>query len=185
MTNDTVKSSSKWSLATEKFFYYYMGLRKGDIRTQVAIMQSRHPDDSPERLARRFVAAQIPLSLVGSALIHAPTVIPIAGPAFRFLGLASGTMMMVILNMTLAMQIGLLYGYDIDDRARLKELLSVITATGLASSSTSLIPQLTGLAPALKAVAGGAAVMTTSQLIGEIAIKYFSHEQASVETSIQ
>ncbi len=123
-------------MATEKFFYYYMGLRKGDMRKQVAMMQSRYPDDSPERLARRFIAAQIPLSLVGSALVHAPTVVPMAGPAFRYLGLASGTTMMVILNMTLALQIGLLYGYEIDDQARLKELLSIIMATSFSSESS-------------------------------------------------
>jgi len=170
-------SDKKFSLATEKFFYYCMGLRKGVISQEVAIMQAQYPNDTPERLARRFIAAQIPLSMVSSALVHIPAVIPVAGPAFRFLGLASGTTLMMVLNMTLAMQIALIFGYDLDDRARIKELLAVITATGLASGSTSVVPQLSSLRPGLRAVAGSATIMTASQLIGEIALKYFSRKR--------
>ncbi len=178
-------NDKKFDLATEKFFYYCMGLRKGVISEQVAIMQSQYPNDTPERLARRFIAAQIPLSMVSSALVHIPTVIPVAGPAFRFLGLASGTTLMMVLNMTLAMQIALIFGYDLDDRARIKELLAVIAATGLASGSTSLVPQLSSLRPRLRAVAGGATIMTTSQLIGEIALKHYSRKRiaASAQAS--
>ena len=170
-------SNEKLDLATEKFFYYCMGLRKGDMRGQVAAMKSRYPNDTPERLARRFIAAQVPLSMVSGALVHLPTVIPVAGPAFRFLGLASGTTLMMVLNMTLVMQIALIFGYDIDDKARIKELLAVIAATGLASGSTALVPRLASLRPRLKAVVGGAAIMTTSQLVGEIALMHFKRKQ--------
>ena len=140
-------------------------------------MRSRHPDDTPERLARRFIAAQAPLSMVSSALIHIPSVIPVAGPAFRFLGVASGTTLMMVLNMTLAMQIALIFGRDLDDKARLKELFLVVAATGLASGSTTLVPQLSNLRPRLKAIAGGATIMTTSRLIGEIALQYYGRKQ--------
>jgi hypothetical protein len=170
-------NEKKFDLATEKFFYYCMGLRKGVISEEVTKMQSQYPDDTPERLARRFIAAQIPLSMVSSALVHIPTVIPAAGPAFRFLGLASGTTLMMVLNMTLAMQIALIFGHDLDDRARIRELFAVIAATGLASGSTSLVPQLSSLRPRLRAVAGSATIMTTSQLIGEIALKHFSRKR--------
>lgn len=176
-------SNEDFGLATEKFFYYCMGLRKGDMQNQVINMQARFPDDSPERLARRFIAAQIPLSMVGSTLIHAPTFFPLAGPAFRFLGLASGTTLMMVLNMTLFLQIGLIYGYPINDRARIKELLAIITATSLTSSSTALLPQFSGLTPGLKALAGGAAVITTSQLVGEAALRYFKRKRASADGS--
>jgi len=177
MSNVKANATNQWSLATEKFFYYYMGLRKGDLRKQVAMMQSRYPDDTLEQLARRFISAQIPLSLVGSSLIHIPTVFPALGPAFRFMGLASGTTVMMILNMSLSMQIAMIYGHDIDDRARLKELLAIIAATGLTSSSTALMPQLASLAPGYKALTGGALITTTSQLIGELAIKHFSRSR--------
>ena len=175
-------NNEHYDLATEKFLYYCMGLRKADIRGQVAIMRSRYPDDTPERLARRFIAAQTPLSMVSSALIHIPSVIPVAGPAFRFLGVASGTTLMMVLNMTLAMQIALIFGRDLDDKARLKELFVVIAATGLASGSTTLVPQLSTLRPRLKAIAGGATIMTTSRLIGEIALEYYGRKQITSST---
>jgi hypothetical protein len=185
MTNDITNANNKWGIASEKFFYYCMGLRKGDLSKQVALMRSRYPDDSTERLARRFIAAQIPLSLVGSALIHVPAAIPAIGPAFRFLGLASGTTATMILNMTLLMQIALLYGYDIDDRARFKELMAVIAATGISSASTFVLPQLANLAPGIRAIAGGATIFTTAQLIGETAIKYFSRNQSLSDEEMQ
>ena len=176
-------SEQKIDLATEKFFYYCMGLRKGDMLNQVKMMRARYPDDTPERLSRRFIAAQTPLSMVTSALIHLPTVIPVAGPAFRFLGVASGTTLMMVLNMTLVMQIALIHGYDLNDRARIKELFAVIAATAAATGSTVLIPQLATLRPRLRAIAGSAVIMTTAQLFGEVALKYFSRRQAASDTA--
>ena len=126
-------SDQKLDLATDKFFYYCMGLRRGDMYIQVEMMRARYPNDTPERLARRFIAAQTPLSMVCSALIHLPSAIPVAVPAFRILGLASGTTLMMILNMTLVMQIALIFGYDLDDRARIKELSAVIATTAAAT----------------------------------------------------
>jgi uncharacterized protein (DUF697 family) len=84
---------------------------------------------------------------------------------------------MMVLNMTLVMQIALIFGHDLDDRTRIKELLAVIAATGLASSSTAVVPQLASLNPRLRAVIGAGAVMTTSQLMGEAALKYFSRKR--------
>ncbi len=179
MNKGASELSNKWSLATEKFFYYFLGLRKGDLSRQVEMMRARYPDDSPERLARRFIAAQIPLSLVGSVLVHGPLAVPATGPLFRFLGIASGTTVMVILNMTLLLQIALAYGYDIDDRARVKELLAVIGITGFASSSAFVIPQYMALEPGPRAVAGGATMVAASQALGEAAIKYFNRSTAS------
>jgi len=172
-------SNQKLDLATEKFFYYCMGLRKGDMRKQVEMMKLRYPEDTPERLARRFIAAQMPLSMFSSALIHLPTVIPVAGPAIRFLGVASGATLIMVLNMTLVMQIALIFDYDIDDRARIKELLAVIATTAAATGSTMLVPQLASLRPRLRAVAGSAAMITTAQLIGQTALRHFSRAQAT------
>ena len=176
-------SNPKIDLATEKFLYYCMGLRKGDMRAQVATMQARYPNDTPERLARRFIAAQAPLSMVSSALIHLPAVVPTLGPAFRFLGMASGTTLMMILNMTLVMQIALIYGLDLDDRARVRELMAVVAATAAASGSTVLVPQLSALHPRWRALAGSAAIMTTAQLIGEAALRYFGRAQIAADAS--
>ena len=172
MSQEIAAASKQWGLATEKYFYFFMGLRKGEIRKQVAMMKSRYPDDSPHELARRFVSSQAPLSLLSGALFHAPMFVPTIGPAIKLLGIAVGSSLMVRLNMTLVLQIALIYGHDIDSRARLKELAAIIAATGLASY-TSQLPQLAGYSLHHKGIVGGAAVMTASQLIGETAIQYY------------
>jgi hypothetical protein len=172
MDQEIATTPKLWGLATEKYFYFFMGLRKGEIRKQVAMMKSRYPDDTPRQLARRFVASQAPLSLLGGALFHVPMFVPTLGPAIKLLGIAAGSSLMVRLNMTLILQIALLFGYDIDSRERLKELIAIIGATGLAGA-TSQFPQLAGYPLNYRGLIGGAAVMTTSQLIGEAAIRYY------------
>ena len=178
MSQETFTDSARWGLATEKYFYFFMGLRKGEIRKQVSMMQSRYPDESPQQLARRFVSSQAPLSLFSGALFHAPMFVPTMGPVIKLLGIAVGSSLMMRLNMTLVLQIALLFGYDIDDRARLKELAVIIAATGLATY-TSQLPQLADMRPINKGVLGGAAVMTASQLIGEAASRYYRKADAS------
>lgn len=180
MSEEIVAVPKKWGLATEKYFYFFMGLRKGEIRKQVSMMQSRYPDDSTAQLARRLVSSQAPLSLLSGALFHAPMFVPTVAPVVKLFGIAVGSSLLVRLNMTLILQIALLFGHDIDDRARLKELTAIIAATGVAAY-TSQLPQLAAMKPMEKGIIGGAAVMTASQLIGEAAIRYYRNAEASEE----
>jgi hypothetical protein len=175
MARRAQKSTTHWGLSTEKFFYFFMGLRKGEIRKQVKMMQEQYPDDDPQWLARRFVAAQTPLSLLGGALMHVPMLVPAFGTPLKLTGIAMGSSVMIRLNMTLLLQIALLYGYDIDDRARLKEMAVIIAASGLASG-TSLLPYLYRLEPRTKAIVGGTSVMAVSELLGEAAIRYYNRK---------
>lgn len=184
MNQEIAAAPKLWGLATEKYFYFFMGLRKGEIRKQVAMMKSRYPEDSPHQLARRFVASQAPLSLLSGALFHAPMLVPTIGPAIKLLGIAAGSSLMVRLNMTLVLQIALLFGRDIDSRARLKELAAIIAATGL-TTYTSQLPQLADYSLHHKGIIGGAAVMTMSQIIGETAIQYYGRGAATEENSAQ
>jgi len=173
MANHALTTKAHWSLSTEKFFYFFMGLRKGEIRKQVQMMKERHPDEDPKQLSRRFVTAQVPLSFLGGALMHLPMLVPVLGPPLKLMGIAMGSSVMIRLNMTLLLQIAMLFGHDIDNRARLKEMAAIIAASGLASG-TSLLPYVFNLEPRAKAVIGGASVMTVSQLLGEAAIRYYS-----------
>ena len=181
MTTDALTTPAPWGLSTEKFFYYYMGLRKSEVRRHVQTMRDRFPDDSPPQLARRIVSTQLPLSLLGGALLHVPMLFPTIGPALKALGIATGTAAMIQLNMSMLLEIALLYGHDIDDRARVKDIAAIIAATGLASG-TSLLPYVFNLAPRQRALVGGASVITVSHLIGEAAIRYYSRDsEAAVE----
>ena len=173
MAKHVLRSTTHWGLSTEKFFYFFMGLRKGEIRKQVQMMKEDFPDDDAQQLARRFVASQAPLSLLGSALMHVPMLVPALGPPLKLVGVAMGSSVMIRLNMTLLLQIAMLYGHDIDDRARLKEMAVIIAASGMASG-TSLLPHFLNLEPRTKAIVGGASVMTVSQLLGEAAIRYYN-----------
>ena len=172
MSNNLVSGSNPWGLSWEKFFYYFMGLRKGELRKDMAVMKAQYPNDDAHQLARRVVNAQVPLSLAGGTLLQTPLFIPGISPFLKYLGIATGASVMVILNMTMLLQIALVYGHDIDDRARLKEMFAIVAASGLAGG-TSVLPQLGALSPSFRALVGGTTVATVSQLIGEAAIRYY------------
>jgi hypothetical protein len=175
MAKQALTTTAPWGLTTEKFFYFFMGLRKSEIRKQVLMMKERYPDEKPEQLAKRFVASQAPLSILGGALIHLPFLAPALGPPLKLAGIAMGSSVMIRLNMTLLLQIAMLYGHDIDERTRLKEIAVIIAASGLASG-TSLLPYVFNLEPRAKALIGGASVITVSQLLGIAAIRYYNRK---------
>lgn len=179
MIKGLVSGSKSWGLSWEKFFYYFMGLRKGELKKDIATMRAQYPNDDADQLARRVVNSQVPLSLAGGTLLQVPWLLPGASPALKFLGVSTGAALMVILNMTMLLQVALVYGCNIDDRARIKEMFAIVLASGLAGS-TSALPQLSILRPGYRALVGGTAVATVSQLIGEAAIRYYG---GKVDTS--
>ena len=172
MSKYYLPSTNPWGLSYERYFYYFMGLRKGELTKDMAMLREQYPDDDTHQLARRVVKAQAPLSLLGGAVLHVPLLIPSVSPVLKFLGIATGTAVMVILNMTMLLSIALLYGHDIYDRARLKEMFVIVLASGVAGGS-SLLPYVNTLKLNQRALIGGASVMTVSQLIGEAAIRYY------------
>jgi uncharacterized membrane protein len=172
MSKNLDSGSNPWGLSWEKFFYYYLGLRKGELRKDIETMREQYPDDNADQLARRVVKAQLPLSVTGGFLLQVPWLLPGVSPALKLLGISMGASVMVILNMTMLLQIALVYGHDIDDRARLKEMFTILAASGLAGGASAL-PHLSALQPGYRALVGGAAVTTVSQLLGEAAIRYY------------
>ena len=76
MSNKLTSESKSWGLSWEKFFYYFMGLRKGELKKDMAVMKEQYPNDDADRLARRIVNHQVPLSVLGGTLLHAPLLIP-------------------------------------------------------------------------------------------------------------
>lgn len=150
----------------------FLGLRKRELRKDIETLRKQYPNDNADQLARRIVNAQVPLSLTGGLVLHIPWLLPKVSPALKLLGISMGASVMVILNMTMLLQIALVYGHDIDDRARLKEMFTIMAASGLAGA-TSALPHLSALQPGYRALLGGAAVTTVSQLLGEAAIRYY------------
>ncbi len=165
---------------TDRFMYFFLGLRKGEIRRRVATLRSHHPDESPQELARRLIAIQAPLSLMGGTLLQVPVFIPAIGTPLKLLGLASGTAVMMRMHMALLLEIAHLFERDIDDVARVKEMAAVIAATGLTSGIPFLFKRFS-LKPAYAMISGGMTASTISELIGEAAIRYYSIEKAREE----
>jgi len=159
------------SLLTEKFLFYFLGLRKSEIRRTVATLQERHPDEGPEQLARRIIVAQTPLSFIGGMLLDLPLLLPGLGNALRLVGVAGGTAIMMQMHIGLILEIALLFGRDIDDHARVKEMLAVLALSGLASSSPFLVRKMK---PWYALPSTGVSVSTISALIGETAIRYYA-----------
>ena len=112
--------------------------------------------------------------------MHAPLLVPAFGPALKVLGMAGGTAVMMRINMSLILEIALLFGHDIDEHARVKEMSAVMALTGL-TSGTSLIPEVLTLKRFYRFAVGGLTVVTVGQLIGEAAIRYYKGLQSEVE----
>jgi hypothetical protein len=123
------------------------------------------------------MADQTQLSLLGGLILDLPSMIPGIGQALRILGFVGGTSALVRMHLYLILEIALLYGKDIDDQARVPEMLAVVAGTGLAVGTPFLADTLLGWHPLLSMAAGGVAAVTMSRLIGESAIRYYSQPE--------
>jgi hypothetical protein len=187
MSTDLVPSKRQ-SRMTDDFFYFFLRVRKDRIRKVVADINARFPEESVEQRARRLITDQTYLSLLGGLILDLPTMIPGVGHALKILGFVGGTSALVRMHLYLILQIALLYGNDIDDQARVPEMLAVVAGTGLAVGAPFVAGAL-GLHPLLSMVTGGLAAVAMSRLIGESAIRYYSQPQevygdAALATSV-
>jgi uncharacterized protein (DUF697 family) len=159
-------------LATEEFFYFFLRLRKGEIRREIQVLRERYPDETPEQLAQRVIAAKTGLSLVGGALLYAPALFPGAGQAIQLLGVVGATSVLTRMHLYLILEIAYLFGRDIDDSTRVPEMLAVVAATGLGAAAPMLVQSL-GLAPIYALPAGALSCAAVTQAIGQAAIRYY------------
>jgi hypothetical protein len=163
------------SVLTDNFFYFFLSLRKGRIENIVEAINSRFPEETREQRARRLIAAQTPLSFLGGALTELPMLIPGLGQALRLMGLVGGTSVLIRMHLYLILEIALLFGKDINDEARVAEMVTVVMATGLAAGAPLLIRAL-AVNPLWALPAGGLTCASAAQLIGESAIRFYSQE---------
>jgi hypothetical protein len=166
---------------TDDFFYFFLRLRKDRIRKVVAIVQSGCPGETPEQLARRLIASQRQLSFLGGGLLHLPMLFPGLGTTIEALGAAGGAAMLTRMHLYLILEIALLYGMDIDDQARVPEMVQVVLATGAVAGAPFLL-EIFGFNPLLAMPTAALSAATVAQLIGERAIELYSHAVAIPET---
>jgi hypothetical protein len=162
-------------ILTDNFFYFFLSLRKNRIEKVVDAINTRFPGESLEQRARRLIAAQTPLSFIGGALSELPMLIPGLGQALGLLGLVGGASVLIRMHLYLILEIALLFGKDINDQARVQEMVSVVMATGLAAAAPLLI-RTAGLNPLWALPAGGLTCAGAAELIGEAAIRFYSQK---------
>jgi len=165
--------ASRQSILADQFFYFFLRLRKARIRAVVEAVNVSYPGETTEQKARRLIEAQTPLSFLGGALIHLPMLVPGLGQAFQFLGFVGGTSAITRMHLYLILEIALLYGMDIEDEARIPEMLAVVAATGLAAG----VPLLAGVLdinPVFSLPVGGITACAAARMIGEEAIRLYS-----------
>ena len=86
------------------------------------------------------------------------------------------------MHLYLILEIALLYGKDIDDTARVSEMLAVVAATGLAAGAPWLL-QVIELNPLYSLPAAGLTTSGVAQLIGEQAIRLYAQAQIDLPPS--
>ena len=171
------------SILTDNFFYFFLSLRKGRIEDVVKAVNTRFPEETVEQRARRLISIQTSLSFLGGALTELPLLIPGLGLALGLVGLAGGTSVLIRMHLYLILEIALLYGRDINDHARVPEMVSVVMTTGLAAAAPLLIRTM-GANPLWALPAGGLTCAAAARVIGESAIKFYSQEAATAEAVV-
>ncbi len=166
------------SVLTDNFFYFFLSLRKPRVQKVVEAINARFPEETVEQRARRLIADQTPLSFLGGAITELPLLIPGLGHALGLLGLVGGTSMLIRMHLYLILEIALLYGKDINDQARVQEMVAVVLATGIAAGAPLLVRTM-GVNPLWSVPAGALTCATAAKLIGESAIRFYSQEAAS------
>ncbi len=172
MKSENFPAPRRQSVAMDKFLFYFFGLRKGEVKRRVERMRRDYPGESPEQLAWRLINTDTRLSLVAGAIINLALFVPGVGQALSVLGFAVATAAISAMHVSLILEIAMLFGRDIDDRARIRELAAVIAATGLGSGAPLLMRSLK-LGPVIAGPMGTLTVAAVSRLIGEASIRYY------------
>jgi hypothetical protein len=183
MVQDNADPQHLQSILTEEFFYFFLSLRKSRIRKVVEAIQARFPDETPEQLARRLISAQSQLTFLGGTLMHLPMLIPGLSQMLQLLDFVGGASILTRMHLYLILEIALLHGKDIDDQARVPEMVSVVAATLLAAGAP-LLMQALDLHPLLSLPAAGLTASAMTQLIGERAIRLYRDAVESPAASL-
>lgn len=178
MTGNIPATLDPQSPLIDDFFYFFLRLRKDRIRKVARAIQDRYPGEPRVQLARRLIDSQTQLSLLAGSILDLPLVIPGLGQALQVLGFVSGAAALVRMHLYLILEIAFLYGKDIDDEARVPEMVAVVAASSMAAG-TSLLTRWAKLNPWLSLATGGMAAAAVARLIGEQAIRYYSQEETA------
>jgi len=172
MSGNITQQKNIQSLSTEEFFYFFLRVRKGEVRRTVSTLRERYPTETEQQLARRLIESKIKLSLLGGALLNLPMLLPGVGAVIKMIGTVGATSVLTRLHLYLILEIALVYGKDIDDKARVTEMAAVAAVTGLGAAAPMLVKVL-GMHPVYTLPAGALSASAATRIIGDTAIKVY------------
>ncbi len=164
------------SLATDEFFYFFLRLRKGEVRRIVDLLQRRYPSEGPEQLSARLIASKARLALLGGTLVSLPGLWPGIGNGLQLAGIVGATSMLTRMNLYLINEIALAFGEDIDDAARVGDMIAVAGATAIATAAPSVLGRSLDLDPWLQLSTGALSSAAMTELVGQLAIEHFKRK---------
>ncbi|MDI1446882.1 hypothetical protein [Polyangium sp. 6x1] len=170
------QAANQQSLFTDDLFYFILRLRKSRIRSVAERVRRMYPDESPEQLARRLLASTSAISFAAGGLVHAPAAIPGFGIVYEGLGFVAGASILTRMHLYLVLEIALLFGKDIDQSERVKELVAVVAAC--AAGAAAPVAIAVTLNPVFAVPAGALAAAAVTQAIGESAIRRYKRGAA-------
>jgi hypothetical protein len=173
VNEDNRSNKNRQSLTTDEFFYFFLHMRKGEVRRVVGMLQTRYPEESPEQLSQRLIVSKSRLALLAGALVNLPWLLPGVGQTLKLAGMVGATSMLTRMNLYLINEIALVFGEDIDDTSRVQDMMAVVGATALATATPGIIAKSLGLDPWFQFPAGALSSAGVTRLIGQAAIRHF------------
>ena len=171
------------SLAAEEFFYFFLRVRKNEIRRTVRQLEEQFPDDDLRQRARRLVDAKTALAALGGGLLYVPGLFPAAGQVLTFAGIVGAASMLTRMHLYLILEIAQVYGEDIDDLARVPEMLAVVAATGVGGTAPRLLARYNP-DPLLSVGAGALSMAAMTRLIGLAATRFYGSRAHDVQPEL-
>jgi len=173
VNDDNRSNKNRQSLTIDEFFYFFLRMRKAEVRRVVGMLQTRYPEESPEQLSQRLIVSKSRLALLAGALVSLPWLLPGVGQTLKLAGMVGATSMLTRMNLYLINEIALAFGEDIDDTSRVQDMMAVVGATALASATPGIIAKSLGLDPWFQFPVGALSAAGVTRLIGHAAIRHF------------
>jgi hypothetical protein len=179
MTREVSTVTKTQSITTDDFFYFFLQLRKPRIRTVVERVRKLHPEMTREQLADQLIESTASLSLVAGSLVSLPFMFPGLHGFLRYFGLVAGSAVITRMHLYLILEIALLYDKDIDDPARMSEMIAVVAATEAAIALPPIALQLLNIAPVVSIITSGLTATVLTRLIGRFAKDHYVKQISS------
>lgn len=175
-----VDNNNLQSIYVDEVLFFFMRIQKCHCRHMVGRLKRKHPSDTAIKLANRIVNAQVMLSFTASVLSNVPSVISSGNKPLRIIGIAGGSVILSRMHISLILKIALLFGKDIDDNARVPEIIAVIAATIPALLVTGSGRYQSNTSSIVSFATAGAMGAATAYIIGKAAISYYSKEEQNI-----